>query len=109
MAATRVARVTYATEEQQNNIELLVDYANVRQMMDFSSGEVLALESSDGTVQLTGLNTICRYIAGFSGRKDQLLGEDPSSQAQVIHKMPAQWTAFRADFRRTMWKPGSIA
>lgn len=84
MVAVTTASVVYSNDEDCRNIKLLSAYANLQQHVNLSSGKVLALESSDGTVQLTGLNTICRYLAGLSSIASQLLGKDQILKAQVL-------------------------
>lgn len=83
MAAATPASVHYANEEQHHILRLVSTYADAVHSVNVESGKDLSLRSSDGNLHLTGLNTICRYIAEQGRRREQLLGSDEASKAQV--------------------------
>ena len=75
--------VQYATQEQYNNLRLVAAYSELQSSVSLHSGAVLSLKAPDTDMQLTQLNTICRYIAEAGNRKEQLLGSNPAAKAQV--------------------------
>lgn len=77
-----VAEIQTANSEQQLNIQLVAAYAGVSNKIIVASGPELSLRASDGQ-SLSGLNTICRYLADISSRKSDLLGSDDARKAQV--------------------------
>lgn len=77
------AKVVVASPEQKQNIQLVAKYASVENQINFSEGNELSLKSADGKLHLSGLNTICRCIADLSSKKEQLLGTDGATKAQV--------------------------
>lgn len=83
MSADRDAVVYYANDDQFHILALVRSYANSWDQVSLLSGKQLLLESRSGSLQLTGLNTICRYIAELGPKKDQLLGTDDVTKAQV--------------------------
>lgn len=83
MPTTVAAAVQYANEEQYKQLRLVAEYAGILDKVSLDKGSELSLKSSDGNLELTGLNTICRYIAELSKLRGQLLGADEASSAQV--------------------------
>lgn len=84
MTEAKVADVYYANDEQFRNVRLVAIYAESLHRVEIEPGKELLLKSSDGNLQLTGLNTICRYIGELGPRKEQLLGTDDAAKAQVF-------------------------
>ncbi len=81
------ASVHYANEEQHHILRLVSTYAEALQIVQIESSNELSLRNSEGNLHLTGLNTICRYIAELGSKREQLLGLDIASKAQVrIHR-----------------------
>ena len=79
-----VISIEVATDEQRQNIELVASYAQVGNI-SISQGASLRLQCGHPNSQdiLTGLNTICRYIASLSIKKDELLGTSDIIKAEV--------------------------
>ena len=66
------------------NIELVASYGQVKSSLSIRPGPTLALHCGpSGQDQLTGLNTICRYIANLSVKRDDMLGSTNTSKAEV--------------------------
>lgn len=83
MAAAIPAQVHYANDEQYHVLRLVSIYAEALHAVHVEPSSDLSLRNSDGNLHLTGLNTICRYIAEQGNRKQQLLGSEASHRAQV--------------------------
>lgn len=75
--------VQVASREEEQGIQLVASYARI-EGISFRQGPTLLLQAGpSGQDQLTGLNTICRYIASLSARRDELLGGSETSRAQA--------------------------
>ena len=75
--------VQAASSEQLRNLQLVLQYAGVQDTVDIQSGPELVLNTADGKLKLTGLNTICHYIAHLSDREEELVGSDEPTRAHV--------------------------
>jgi len=82
--------VQYANQEQFNNLRLVAAFSELQDGVKLQSGAELSLTSPDSSMQLTQLNTICRYIAEAGSRREQLLGSSPAAKAQT-----SEWLSFR--------------
>ena len=87
MAAASPASVHYANDEQYHILRLVSIYADALHTVRVEASKELSLRDSEGSLHLTGLNTICRYIAEQGKRKKQLLGSDDASKAQVRYDL----------------------
>ena len=83
MAAAMAASVSYASDEQHKNLRLVAAYVGVQDRIRLEGGKELSLQNSEGNLHLKGLNTICRYLAELSDRRQQMLGHDDATAAQV--------------------------
>ena len=83
MAAVIPASVHYANDEQYHTLRIVSIYADALRTVVVEPSNELSLRDSGGSLHLTGLNTICRYIAEHGKKGEQLLGCDDASKAQV--------------------------
>ncbi|KAK9808921.1 hypothetical protein WJX72_006429 [[Myrmecia] bisecta] len=86
---TKKAQLRLPAGDAARAPQLVAAYAGVSDLLDVSTSESLQLTTTDGQ-QLSGHNTICRYIASLSPRRTQLLGDTPETQALI-----AQWLSYR--------------
>ena len=84
MSTAVAASIQYTTEEQWRDLILVATYTGVLDRIKIESGKQLCLQDSQGAMQLTGINTICRYLANLSRIKPQMLGFEEGPQAQVL-------------------------
>lgn len=85
-----IAEIRVPTDAQRRNIEHVALCAGSSSQIRVTQGSTLELRSTDGSLQLEGLNTICRFVAGLGSKKAQLLGEDDTAKSQI-----SEWLSYR--------------